>query len=921
MNNELTIGIFTTDTNLVIRSWDDGLAKITNLSSQAASGIPLIQLIPDLETRGILVYFQRVLQNKVAETLPNATHPYLFKCAASGFSPHFELMQQRVTIAPIQEGSAIVGTLVTVEDITSQLNLAHDLQLQLVSPDETVRLRAVQALAVAPVLDPEEMLVRSLADSSWRVRRAAVDGLAQRSGSALAASLLRRLREEHRNPSVLNGVLQVFAHSKVDIVPALIDCLNEQDTDLRIYAALALGEGRDSRAIPALKKALQDSDTNVRYHAIDALGQLRANEAAEQLLEIALSGDFFLAFPSLDALTRIGDSTLVSRLVPLLEDELLCTAVANILGQLGDVTVVPALAARLNKPEAPILEITGAIASLYDRYESSLAEGSYIAEKASAALSEAGVQNLLAAVEKMAVGNLPTLNSQSPIANSLRAIVLLLSHLEGHGVEQALTRLLGLPGVRSLVVQALVRYGQRVTDLLIEQLQAEDLEVRLAAVLALGEIGDMKAVPALSELLSEDSQLTIATANALAQIGDRRAYDALLGKIGHPDAAVRQAVVAALNSLGHPDMLAATIDLLQDNDPHVRESAVKIAGYFAFNECVTLLLERTRDPDEKVRQTAIELIPYLENGPVLATLVEALEKETPAVRAAAARALGQLESGLAYPYLLAALKDPDDGVRYYAARSIGWNGYPEAVDALSLMAVADPAHQVRIAAVEALGQIGGTRVVSILTPLAQDETIGSDLMQATLTALGEIGHPDSLPPLLAALRSPDVERRMHAAKALGKRGGMEVEGALQSLAVRDTEVRVVQAAIEALAQLSTAEAIEALVELTANPTRNQVCILALANLGEAQIEAIGRGLNHPNPKVRCAVVEVLTRLKHPRASELLMVALDDGDTSVRLAAVSALEHLGNRYAERKIAVLALTDPHPAVRRAAQKRHT
>jgi HEAT repeat protein len=59
-------------------------------------------------------------------------------------------------------------------------------------------------------------------------------------------------------------------------------------------------------------------------------------------------------------------------------------------------------------------------------------------------------------------------------------------------------------------------------------------------------------------------------------------------------------------------------------------------------------------------------------------------------------------------------------------------------------------------------------------------------------------------------------------------------------------------------------------------------------------------------------------MKHPRASELLLTALDDRDTSVRLAAVNALENLGNRYAERKLAVLAHTDPDPTVRRAAQR---
>ncbi|HEY9852158.1 MAG TPA: HEAT repeat domain-containing protein [Leptolyngbyaceae cyanobacterium] len=905
MSDGTLISIFTTDAALLVQSWDDWLTEITGLSEPEVRGISLTKLIPELESNGILPYFERVLKNGDIETIPHAVQPYLFKCQPAGFSPHFESMQQRIAIAPLRENDAIVGLVVTIEDVTDRLNLTRDIALKLASTDETVRLRATEALSTAQVLEPEAMLVKMLGDSSWRVRRAAVDALAKHTGSSLAMSLLRSLREQHRNPSVLNGVLQVLSHSKVDIIPALIDCLNSEDKDLRIYAGLALGEQQDSRCIPALIRSLEDEDINVRYHAIDALGKMRASGAIEKLLAIAESGDFFLAFPALDALTRIGDPTIAQRLIPLLEDELLCTAGADALGQLGDSSVVPSLAVLLNRTDAPVMVAAGALATLYDRYESTYGEGNYIIELATESIDDRGMENL--------VNGVATAGS-----DELKAIVLLLGKMEGTLVERTLTQLLGQQTVRSSVVESLVRHGRQVTELLIEQLNSDDIEIRRAAAIALGRIGDPRSVSALTRLLTADPELMVIVAGALAQIGDRRAFDTLLDLIGHPDAAVRLAVVAALNSLGHPDMLIRTIDLLQDQNPHIRESAVKIAGYFAFNECVTLLLDRCRDPDENVRRAAIELIPYLENAPVLPTLIAALEKETPKVRAAAARALGQMESVLAYPYLLSALKDEDAWVRYYATRAIGWNGYPEAIEVLAKAAVSDPAHQVQIATVEALGRIGGPRAVTILAPIVENINASSDLVRVTLTALGEIGHPNSLPPLLSATRSLDPYRRIHAARALGKRGGTGVESALQELANKDPEVGVVFSAIEALAQLATPDAIAALLELTANPTRNEACIVALANLGEEQIEAIGRGLTHSHAKVKRAVVEVLMRLKHPRASELLIAALDDRDTSVRLAAVNALNHLGNRYAERKMAILAHTDPDPAVRRAAQK---
>ncbi|HKG20870.1 MAG TPA: HEAT repeat domain-containing protein, partial [Blastocatellia bacterium] len=46
--------------------------------------------------------------------------------------------------------------------------------------------------------------------------------------------------------------------------------------------------------------------------------------------------------------------------------------------------------------------------------------------------------------------------------------------------------------------------------------------------------------------------------------------------------------------------------------------------------------------------------------------------------------------------------------------------------------------------------------------------------------------------------------------------------------------------------------------------------------------------------------------------------LEDEEASVRLAAVNALAHLGNRSVERKLLALMRTDPDTAVRRAAQR---
>ena len=252
----------------------------------------------------------------------------------------------------------------------------------------------------------------------------------------------------------------------------MLDLLEYPDPDLRLQAALALGERGDARAVDALIAAAQSDDENLQFHAIEALGKLRALPAVDVLATTAASGNFFLAFPALEALAQIGDPGVAPRLAPLMADELLRSAVANALGRIGDEDVVVPLTHLLNDATAPSEVVAEALARVYDRYEERYRDGEHIAELVRRTISPTGTQNLLDAVR--GAGDDP-----------LRSVAKVLGWLDGPAVDRALTRLLGQPAVRAKVVEYLVRHGERVVDLLIEQLASDDLEVRQAAVVGL----------------------------------------------------------------------------------------------------------------------------------------------------------------------------------------------------------------------------------------------------------------------------------------------------------------------------------------------------------------------------------------------------------------------------------------------------
>lgn len=788
----------------------------------------------------------------------------------------------------------------SLNDMSSSCNAS--LFADLTHSNEMERLQVIQLLAADPKM--ESVLLTALGDSSWRVRQAAVEGLAKSTNPGLLDALMQLLQTKNRDANILNSVLQVLSLSHLDAVPLLLQGMKNPNPDVRIYCVMALEHQQDPRVLVALLDALQDTDLNVQYHAIEALGCWEDPNAVEALVSIAESRHFFLAFPALISLARIGNSSLVPRLFPLLADEVLALPTLETLGQIGDATIVSPLVELLDRPNPPTTAVVQALITLYRRYEAEYSEGAYIADLVQTAMTPTAAQQLLAALHDASV-------------EELRSLVMVLGWLQDAEINRALTQLLGNPSMRPLILEAWVRHGAQVVELLMEQLESDDLALQQAAVSALGRIGDSRSVPALIQVLTIP-ELTLVTCGALAQIGDNRAFEPLLPLLGHEEALVRQSAIAALNSLGHPDLCHQIQQLLENTNSLVRESAVKIAGYFSFPACEPLVLACCQDENERVQIAAIEQLPYLEHCDPFPALKTALQSTNPKVRAAAVRALGHLDDPAVFTTLLMALSDADHWVQYYAIRAIAWQCYPEAVDSLVQIAQSPKPMHIRAAAVEALGVIGGARTVAALAQLLHQSNPEDDLAQATLNALAQVGHPHSLYPLIDALQSPHGLFRMTAVQALGKRGGVGVVDALQRVAVMDTDEAIAQAAIEALGHLATPEAIAALLELTTHTTCRETCITVLSHLSESQLDALASGLSHPHVEVRRAVVKALTRRKHPHASELLIKALSDSDASIRLAAVTALSQLGNRNVEQQLAQMAKTDPDAVVRAATHK---
>jgi HEAT repeat protein len=906
------VGIFTTDADLVVKSWDATLEQMTGIAADRARGRRLLDLVPDLQARGLADLLREPLVSGAAQVLAPALHKFLIPCPPLEPSLEFDRMQQRVVVGALRDERHAVGLVVAIEDVTVRLERERALARQLRDSDPAVRLAAIERLAPFESANGVGALGEAIGDDDWRVRRSAVRALAARRDASLVEAVVTALREGHRDFSLLSSALGLLALTGVDLTTALIGLLSDPDADLRLQAALALGSQRGPAAVSALIAALNDPDTNVRFHAIEALGKLGALEARDPLVAVAESRDFFLAFAALDALARINDPSIAVRLTPLLDDPALAAQTAEVLGQIGDEFSVQSLVEALqNLEHAPVTAIATAIANIHQRHKDLFGDATEIEDLVARKITPAGAERVLQA--------LPRANGRD-----LRGLVVILGWTEGEAVQRALAHLVGTTGVHKDVIEALVRFGSPAVDVLIEQLSPDDVETTRAAVVALGRIADRRAVPALIALLDDDHRdLWVAVAGALSRIGDGRAFEPLLSLIGDDDAAVRQASIGALNSIGHPAMAARIHGLLGDDNPHVRESAVRIAGYFGYTSCVDDVIARCQDEHESVRAAALEHLPFLEDSRVFDTLRRALTSDTPRARAAAAHALGGVVAAEASAQLQKAATDHDTWVRYFSAISIGRRRDVSLLPLLERLATSDPARHVRVAAIEAVGAIGnagGEEALRILTPFATADE--DDLANAAVRALGRLRSADALAPLSQAMRASDPRRRAIAAEALTTTDHPGAVDLLRWTASADGDPDVARAAMAALSTLASGDgpsrrgAVEALAATTAEASRQNEAVRALARIPASALPWLAEHLAADQPDVRRAVVEALGRMSHPVASAYLQRAMEDGDPIVRRRAVTALLRLGTRGLSRRLTIMARTDPSEAVREAA-----
>lgn len=459
------------------------------------------------------------------------------------------------------------------------------------------------------------------------------------------------------------------------------------------------------------------------------------------------------------------------------------------------------------------------------------------------------------------------------------------------GYDKALPRLHSALSDEEWVVisalEALAEFrDESSTDRIAALLSSPSETVRYAAVEALGRLGSRRGSAALLARLgtATDFEKT-ALVRSLVQIGVTpsmtEVYDLLIALLGSEDWDDKLIALRGLASLRDPRAIRPIADAagsLDPSEPESDERLAEIGGILSAFGCGGAMTSLLGDGDLRFRAKVliIESLGGLRCAEAVPGLIALLDGNLREVRRASARALAEIGGDASIETLRESIDDRDGHVRRAAAAALGRiadrasfepllraltaERYPDVFAEMvkSLLLIDAPELYRRMAALPvAAREIIGRAATDEAALLELSRDPAGSVKLAALAGLANAGTPAAVDRLVSALVDDDAEARKAALASLGTLGRGR-EAVLPLLRDRDLWVRL--AALNALARMADPRDIDVVIGMTGDPEPFVACaaIDALARAGgEAAQSALGRLRSDPRPDVRERAVRAL----------------------------------------------------------------
>ncbi|GAB4411829.1 MAG: hypothetical protein Kow00106_06250 [Anaerolineae bacterium] len=129
LSEHAPLGIFTTDTSLIVRSWNRWMERHTGKLAVDVVGQHLFDVFPDLTERQRQAFHQAL--EGTAQVLAHRLHRYLVPIPLADPAGNLEYMQQVAQIAPLYSLGQVAGTITVLEDVTDRVVRERQLSEQL----------------------------------------------------------------------------------------------------------------------------------------------------------------------------------------------------------------------------------------------------------------------------------------------------------------------------------------------------------------------------------------------------------------------------------------------------------------------------------------------------------------------------------------------------------------------------------------------------------------------------------------------------------------------------------------------------------------------------------------------------------------------------------------------------------------------
>ncbi|HCA79555.1 MAG TPA: hypothetical protein DEP53_07455 [Bacteroidetes bacterium] len=207
--------------------------------------------------------------------------------------------------------------------------------------------------------------------------------------------------------------------------------------------------------------------------------------------------------------------------------------------------------------------------------------------------------------------------------------------------------------------------------------------------------------------------------------------------------------------------------MLQSGKWWVRAQAARNAGLMRARKSITALTAALEDDHPDVRHQAMQALIKLVGVDALGTILRLSRN----ISRWTAIELSVIVAGFkeeAVPHLTGALESRDQSVVLFSIEMLAEIGFVRAVDPLMNLIRTTGDFKIRAQATKALGRLGDSRAMKLLTELLSHRS--PEIRLSALEALGKTGGPDIVDLLEPYLASDDWEERLTAARALAATG-------------------------------------------------------------------------------------------------------------------------------------------------------